>query len=69
MAGSDAAGSHRDEDVFDLEEEIELEYELDDDEDEIIELDDERTEDNQDFVDLMLGVSKESDQSDDDDDG
>jgi hypothetical protein len=67
MADSEAAGSHRDEDLLDLEEEIELEFESDEDEDELIELDDERAEDNQDFVDLMLGVSKESDQSDDDD--
>ena len=51
-----------DEDVFDLEEEIELEYESDEDEDEDLELDDERAEDNQDFVDLMLGISKEPDQ-------
>jgi hypothetical protein len=66
-AGNESAATQNDEDVFDLEEEIELEYELDDDdEDELIELKDERTEDNQDFVDLMLGVSKESDQSDDD---
>ncbi|CAB1063634.1 hypothetical protein D1BOALGB6SA_8417 [Olavius sp. associated proteobacterium Delta 1] len=64
MAGNETAEARRDEDVFDLEEEIELEYESD--EDELIDLDDERAEDNQDFVDLMLGVSKESDQSDDD---
>lgn len=66
MAGNETAEDPRDEDVFDLEEEIELEYQLDDDEDDFVELDDERSEDNQDFVDLMLGVSNESDQSDDD---
>ena len=53
-----------DEDVFDLEEDIELDYERDDDEAEPIELDDERTEDNQDFVDLMLGASNEPAQGD-----
>lgn len=53
-----------DEDVFDLEEDIELDYERDDDESEPIELDDERTEDNQDFVDLMLGASNEPAQGD-----
>ena len=53
-----------DEDVFDLEEDIELDYERDDDEAEPIELDDELTEDNQDFVDLMLGASNEPAQGD-----
>jgi len=66
MAGNETAAAQRDEDVFDLEQEIELEYALDDDEGELIELKDERTEDNQDFVDLMLGVSPKSDPSDDD---
>ncbi len=65
MIGDDTAQAQRDEDVFDLEEEIELEYERDEDEDELIDLDDERAEDNQDFVDLVLGQSKESDPSDD----
>jgi len=60
--GSD--DNETDEDVFDLEEDIELDYESDDDETEPIELDDERTEDNQDFVDLMLGASNEPAQDD-----
>ncbi len=68
VAGREAVESQRDEDVFDLEEQIELEYEFDDDEDQIIELDDERTENEHDFVDLMLGASKKPDQSDDYDD-
>jgi len=68
MADNHLAEAQRDEDVFDLEEEVELEYEWDDDEDELIDLDDERIEDNQDFVELMLGVSNKSDQRDDDDD-
>ena len=62
MVGDETAEIQRDEDIFDLEEEIELEYESDEDEDEHLELDDERDEDNQDFVDLMLGISKEPDQ-------
>jgi len=65
VADNQLADAQGDEDVFDLEEEVEQEYERDDDEDELLELDDERTEDNQDFVELMLGVSEESDQSDD----
>jgi hypothetical protein len=65
MAGGDTADAQRDEDVFDLEEQIDLDYELDDDEEELIEIGDERIENNQDFVDLMLGVSKESDQGED----
>ena len=66
-AGDDnqVAEAQGDEDVFDLEKEVEQEYEWDDDEDELLDLDDERIEDDQDFVDLMLGASNEPDQRDD----
>jgi hypothetical protein len=69
VAENQLAEAQRDEDVFDLEEEAEQEYKWDDDEDDLIELGDERTEDNQDFAELMLGVSNESNQSDDDEEG
>ena len=57
MAGDRTAEANVDEDLFDLEEEIELEYELDDDEDELIDLDDERAAESQEFVDLLLDES------------
>ena len=66
VADDQVSEAQRDEEVFDLEDEVEEEYEWDDDEDELIDLDDERIDDNQDFVELMLGVSNESDQGNDD---
>ena len=57
MAGDRTAEANVDEDLFDLEEEIELEYELDDDEDELIDLDEERAAESQEFVDLLLDES------------
>jgi len=66
MAGDQAAEAKVDEDLFDLEEEIELEYELDDDEDELIDLDDERAAESREFVDLLLDESMASDPHDGD---
>ena len=60
----EASGAGRDEDVFDLEEEIELDYEMDEDENELIALDDERTEDQPDFVNMVLGEPDKSGQRD-----
>ena len=47
----------RGQDLFDLEEEIELKYETDEDEDELMALDDERPDHQSDFVSLVLGES------------
>lgn len=64
MTDGHTGDTQRDEDLFDHEEKLELEYELDEDEDELIELDDERADDDQDFVNIFLSDSKESDRSD-----
>jgi len=66
MAGDRTAEENENEDLFDLEEEIELEYELDDDEDELIDLDNERGAESQEFVDLLLDESTASEPRDGD---
>jgi len=53
-----------DQDLFDLEEEIQIKYEADEDEDEPMALDDERPEHQSDFVSLVLGESSISGQRD-----
>ncbi len=60
VTDADTAGVEDDEDLFDLEEEIELEYETDEDGDELIALDDERSEDQPDFVSMVLGETDRS---------
>lgn len=66
MAGDQTDEANADEDLFDLEEEIELEYELDDDEDELIDLDEERDAESQEFIDLLSDESMVSDPLDGD---
>ncbi|MEJ2169367.1 MAG: hypothetical protein P8X90_27990 [Desulfobacterales bacterium] len=56
--GASEAGSE--ENIFDLEEEIDLEYELDEDEEELIGLDDERAENQPDFADVVLGENAQT---------
>ncbi len=56
--------SRQPEDAFELEEEIELEYDVDDDEEIFLDL--ERSEDTEDFVNVVLDRSTSSDPSDDD---
>ena len=63
IADDDTAGTEGDDDLFDLEEEIELEYEMDEDEDELVALDDERSEDQPDFVNMVLGETDKSGRS------
>ena len=58
--GGGGADAQKDEDIFDLEKEIEVDYELDDDEDELSSLDDERGEDYQDFVSMVFGESRKA---------
>jgi hypothetical protein len=54
------ADAQKDEDIFDLEKEIEVDYELDEEEDEMSPIDDERGEDYQDFVSMVFGESGKS---------
>ena len=58
--GSPAGETGWNEDLFDLEENVEPEYGLDDEENELIELDEERGEDDHDFADMMLAGSPET---------
>jgi len=58
------ADVQKDEDIFDLEKEIELDYELDDDEDEMSPIEDQRGEDYQDFVSMVFGESEKSESID-----
>ncbi len=55
-----AAGGEREEDLFDFEDEIELEYEPDEDDDELPALDEEGDEDQADFFDIDLGETETS---------
>lgn len=54
IEGGGASETLKEESIFDLEEELDLEYELDEDEDELIALDDARAEDQPDFVNVAL---------------
>jgi hypothetical protein len=58
------ADAQKDEDIFDLEKEIELDYELDDDEDEMSPIEDQRGEGYQDFVSMVFGESEKSESID-----
>jgi len=58
--GSPAGTTGWNEDLFDLEENTDPEFELDDEENELIELDEERGEDDHDFADMMLAVATET---------
>ena len=59
-ADENAITDGRGEVLFDFEDEIELEYELEEDENELIALDDERAEDQPDFFDIVLGKTAKS---------
>jgi hypothetical protein len=60
IEGGGASDTREEENIFDLEEEIDLAYELDEDEDELIDLDDERAEDQPDFVNVVLGENDQT---------
>jgi hypothetical protein len=64
VTDGDTGDTKREEDLFDHEEKVELEYESDEDAHELIELDDERADESQDFVNIVLSESTESDRSD-----
>lgn len=64
--GGEIAKNQKDEGLFDLKEDISLDYGFDNDEEDIIDLDDsDREEENKNFANLLLADSKKSDQEDD----
>ena len=63
--GDEIVEGSKEEDLFDLEEEIELEYDFEDEENDEIDLDDkDRGEEDQDFANLVLGGPRETSQDD-----